>query len=105
MAAQTEGKKFDRIEDGIKVSNKKPPVVYVTTAKRLLAEGHQEVELSGIGQAIASVVTAVDILQSQGFVTIKKIQTSNLPRPKIQIWITKSANFDQKYAETTQPPK
>ncbi|KAL1564973.1 hypothetical protein AAHA92_07249 [Salvia divinorum] len=55
----------------IQVSNtKKPLFFYVNLAK------HNEVELSGLGMAISTVVSVAEILKNHGFAVEKKIMTS-----------------------------
>ncbi|KAH9322673.1 hypothetical protein KI387_017312, partial [Taxus chinensis] len=62
----------------IQVSNtKKPLFFYVNLAKRYL-QLHEEVELSGLGMAIATVVTVAEILKNNGFAAEKKIYTSTI---------------------------
>ncbi|XP_010541761.1 PREDICTED: uncharacterized protein At2g34160-like [Tarenaya hassleriana] len=62
----------------IQVSNMKRPLFfYVNLAKRQMQQ-RNEVELSGLGLAVAKVVTIVEILKSKGFATEKKIMTSTV---------------------------
>ena len=51
------------------------PASYINTAKRFLQE-HGEVQLSGLGTAIAPMVAAAEILKSRGLAVEKKIYTS-----------------------------
>ncbi|KAI3525123.1 hypothetical protein L1887_03795 [Cichorium endivia] len=90
----------------IQVSNtKKPLFFYVNLAKRYMQQ-HNEVELSALGMAIATVVTVAEILKNNGFAVEKKIMTSTVEmkgesrgRPvqkaKIEIVLGKTANFDE----------
>ncbi|KAL4589115.1 hypothetical protein LXL04_002017 [Taraxacum kok-saghyz] len=90
----------------IQVSNtKKPLFFYVNLAKRYMQQ-HNEVELSALGMAIATVVTVAEILKNNGFAVEKKIMTSTVDmkgesrgRPvqkaKIEIVLGKTANFDE----------
>ncbi|KAJ4708289.1 Alba DNA/RNA-binding protein [Melia azedarach] len=90
----------------IQVSNtKKPLFFYVNLAKRYMQQ-HNEVELSALGMAIATVVTVAEILKNNGLAVEKKIMTSTVDmkdesrgRPvqkaKIEIWLEKTANFDE----------
>ncbi|XP_010670649.2 uncharacterized protein At2g34160 [Beta vulgaris subsp. vulgaris] len=89
----------------IQVSNtKKPLFFYVNLAKRYMQQ-HNEVELSALGMAIATVVTIAEILKNNGFAVEKKITTSTVDinesgeRPvqkaKIEIVLEKSENFDE----------
>ncbi|XP_051119365.1 uncharacterized protein At2g34160-like [Andrographis paniculata] len=90
----------------IQVSNtKKPLFFYVNLAKRYMLQ-HNEVELSGLGMAISTVVSVAEILKNNGFAVEKKIMTSTVEmgddlrgRPvqkaKIEIILGKTANFDE----------
>ncbi|XP_010549408.1 PREDICTED: uncharacterized protein At2g34160 isoform X2 [Tarenaya hassleriana] len=62
----------------IQVSNtKKPLFFYVNLAKRYMQQ-YDEVELSALGMAIATVVTVAEILKNNGFAVEKKIMTSTV---------------------------
>ncbi|KAM7512717.1 hypothetical protein LguiB_011592 [Lonicera macranthoides] len=62
----------------IQVSNtKKPLFFYVNLAKRYMQQ-HNEVELSALGMAIATVVTIAEILKNNGFAVERKIMTSTV---------------------------
>ncbi|KAK9706153.1 hypothetical protein RND81_07G107400 [Saponaria officinalis] len=90
----------------IQVSNtKKPLFFYVNLAKRYMQQ-HNEVELSALGMAIATVVTIAEILKNNGLAVEKKITTSTVDikddsrgRPvqkaKIEILLGKTENFDK----------
>ncbi|XP_022749506.1 uncharacterized protein At2g34160-like [Durio zibethinus] len=90
----------------IQVSNtKKPLFFYVNLAKRYMQQ-YNEVELSALGMAIATVVTIAEILKNNGLVVEKKITTSTIDmreesrgRPvqkvKIEILLGKSEKFDE----------
>ncbi|KAK2371533.1 Alba DNA/RNA-binding protein [Trifolium repens] len=90
----------------IQVSNtKKPLFFYVNLAKRYMQQ-HNEVELSALGMAIATVVTVAEILKNNGLAIEKKIMTSTVDikddsrgRPvqkaKIEIVLGKTENFDE----------
>ncbi|KAG4972626.1 hypothetical protein AAZX31_13G344900 [Glycine max] len=90
----------------IQVSNtKKPLFFYVNLAKRYMQQ-HDEVELSALGMAIATVVTVAEILKNNGLAVEKKITTSTVDikddsrgRPvqkaKIEIVLGKTENFDE----------
>ncbi|XP_042049344.1 uncharacterized protein At2g34160-like [Salvia splendens] len=98
----TENQKKNRIQ----VSNtKKPLFFYVNLAKRYMQQ-HSEVELSGLGMAISTVVSVAEILKNNGFAVEKKIMTSTVEikddfrgRPvqkaKIEVVLGKTANFDE----------
>ncbi|XP_052176545.1 uncharacterized protein At2g34160-like [Diospyros lotus] len=97
-----EGKAKNRIQ----VSNtKKPLFFYVNLAKRYMQQ-HNEVELSALGMAIATVVSVAEILKNNGFAVEKKIMTSAVDmkdesrgRPvqkaKIEILLGKTEKFDE----------
>ncbi|ESR64193.1 hypothetical protein WN944_000677 [Citrus x changshan-huyou] len=97
----------------IQVSNtKKPLFFYVNLAKRYMQQ-HNEVELSALGMAIATVVTVAEILKNNGLAVEKKIMTSTVDmrdesrgRPvqkaKIEIWLEKTANFDELMAAAAE---
>ncbi|KAH9618924.1 hypothetical protein KSS87_013407 [Heliosperma pusillum] len=90
----------------IQVSHtKKPLFFYVNLAKRYMQQ-HNEVELSALGMAIATVVTIAEILKNNGLAVEKKIMTSTVDikddsrgRPvqkaKIEIMLGKTENFDK----------
>ncbi|KAL2619861.1 hypothetical protein R1flu_000066 [Riccia fluitans] len=62
----------------IQVSNtKKPLFFYVNLAKRYMQQ-HDEVELSALGMAIATVVTVAEILKNNGLAVEKRILTSTI---------------------------
>ncbi|KAG4908529.1 hypothetical protein AAZX31_20G212300 [Glycine max] len=89
----------------IQVSNtKKPLFFYVNLAKRYIQQ-HDEVELSALGMAIATVVTISEILKNNGLATEKKVLTSTVgmkdenkgrlvQKAKIEIVLGKSDKFD-----------
>ncbi|KAK4754283.1 hypothetical protein SAY87_002387 [Trapa incisa] len=97
----------------IQVSNtKKPLFFYVNLAKRYMQQ-HNEVELSALGMAIATVVTVAEILKNNGLAVEKKIMTSTVDikddsrgRPvqkaKIEIVLVKTANFDELMAAAAE---
>ncbi|KAL6523931.1 hypothetical protein OROMI_031026 [Orobanche minor] len=74
-------------------------------SQRYLQE-YNEVELSGLGMAITTVVTVAEILKNSGFAVEKKIRTLTvdmrddpgarpMPKAKIEVLLGKSANFDE----------
>ncbi|CAJ2628513.1 unnamed protein product [Trifolium pratense] len=91
----------------IQVSNtKKPLFFYVNLAKQ-----HNEVELSALGMAIATVVTIAEILKNNGLATEKKVLTSTVgmkdenkgrlvQKAKIEIVLGKSEKFDNLMSPT-----
>ncbi|KAL9443015.1 hypothetical protein AB3S75_016386 [Citrus x aurantiifolia] len=97
----------------IQVSNtKKPLFFYVNLAKRYMQQ-HNEVELSALGMAIATVVTIAEILKNNGLAVEKKITTSTVDireetggRPvqkaKIEILLGKSEKFDELMAAAAE---
>ncbi|KAE8651529.1 uncharacterized protein At2g34160 [Cucumis sativus] len=97
----------------IQVSNtKKPLFFYVNLAKRYMQQ-HDEVELSALGMAIATVVTVAEILKNNGLALEKKIATSTVDikddsrgRPvqkaKIEILLGKTENFDELMAAAAE---
>ncbi|KAL9338811.1 hypothetical protein Peur_067826 [Populus x canadensis] len=101
-AADSGNNKKNRIQ----VSNtKKPLFFYVNLAKRYMQQ-HNEVELSALGMAIATVVTIAEILKNNGLAVEKKIMTSTVdmreetggrpvPKAKIEILLGKTEKFDE----------
>ncbi|XVF47889.1 hypothetical protein PTKIN_Ptkin03bG0146400 [Pterospermum kingtungense] len=97
----------------IQVSNtKKPLFFYVNLAKRYMQQ-YNEVELSALGMAIATVVTVAEILKNNGLSVEKKIMTSTIDmreesggRPvqkaKIEIVLGKSEKFDELMAAAVE---
>ncbi|CAI9096671.1 OLC1v1032869C1 [Oldenlandia corymbosa var. corymbosa] len=116
MEAITEGVKKVNINNNsdnnnqkrnrIQVSNtKKSLFFYVNLAKRYMQQ-YNEVELSALGMAIATVVTVAEILKNNGFAVEKKIRTLTIdmrdepgarpvPKAKIEIVLGKTDNFDE----------
>ncbi|KAI3754295.1 hypothetical protein L1987_54077 [Smallanthus sonchifolius] len=90
----------------IQVSNtKKPLFFYVNLAKRYMQQ-HNDVELSALGMAIATVVTIAEILKNSGYAVEKKITTSTvdikdesrgrvIQKAKIEIVLGKTDKFDE----------
>ncbi|KAL6208187.1 hypothetical protein ACLB2K_019138 [Fragaria x ananassa] len=99
-------KKNHRIQNRIQVSNtKKPLFFYVNLAKKYM-QLNNEVELSGLGMAIATVVTIAEILKNNGLAVEKKIITKTvdmredeggrpIQKAKIEILLGKSDKFDE----------
>ncbi|KAL5547891.1 hypothetical protein UlMin_003122 [Ulmus minor] len=97
----------------IQVSNtKKPLFFYVNLAKRYMQQ-HNEVELSALGMAIATVVTVAEILKNNGLAVEKKITTSTvdmkddsrgrpIQKAKIEIVLGKTENFDELMAAAAE---
>ncbi|KAL6888296.1 hypothetical protein ACP4OV_009322 [Aristida adscensionis] len=107
--AAAEGHKKNRIQ----VSNtKKPLFFYVNLAKRYM-QLHNEVELSALGMAIATVVTVAEILKNNDLAVEKKIMTSTvdvkddtrsrpIQKAKIEIVLGKSEKFDELMAAAAE---
>ena len=85
---------------------------YVNLAKRYMQQ-HNEVELSALGMAIATVVTIAEILKNNGLVVEKKIMTSTvdmkdesrgrpIQKTKIEILLGKTENFDELMAAAAE---
>ncbi|GAV89592.1 Alba domain-containing protein [Cephalotus follicularis] len=97
----------------IQVSNtKKPLFFYVNLAKRYMQQ-YNDVELSALGMAIATVVTIAEILKSNGLAFEKRVMTSTIDmreetggRPvqkaKIEIFLCKTEKFDELITATTE---
>ncbi|KAM7509399.1 hypothetical protein LguiA_019852 [Lonicera macranthoides] len=97
----------------IQVSNtKKPLFFYVNLAKRYMQQ-HNEVELSALGMAIATVVTIAEILKNNGFAVERKIMTSTvdmkdesrgrpIQKAKIEILLGKTEKFDELMAAAAE---
>eukprot|EP01010_Urceolus_cornutus_P001239 NODE_1764_length_764_cov_470.749650_g1371_i0.p1 GENE.NODE_1764_length_764_cov_470.749650_g1371_i0~~NODE_1764_length_764_cov_470.749650_g1371_i0.p1 ORF type:complete len:147 (+),score=33.08 NODE_1764_length_764_cov_470.749650_g1371_i0:102-542(+) len=91
----------------IRVSTARSLFLYINICKRLLHEGEAEVELSGLGMAINSVVSCAEILKNQKLVAVTKISTSlsevqewrQANVPKLQVFVKKSPQFDEIYAQ------
>ncbi|XP_006647046.1 uncharacterized protein At2g34160-like [Oryza brachyantha] len=108
-AAGAEAHKKNRIQ----VSNtKKPLFFYVNLAKRYM-QLHNEVELSALGMAIATVVTVAEILKNNGLAVEKKIMTSTvdvkddsrsrpIQKAKIEILLSKTDKFDELMAAAAE---
>jgi len=94
----------------IKVSTGRSVFFYVDLATRFLKD-QEEVELSGLGYAITTVVTIAEILKTQGIASVKKLGTSTMDtqdRPagkaKIQITVVKTPKFFEILASKPQKP-
>lgn len=97
----------------IQVSNtKKPLFFYVNLAKRYMQQ-HEEVELSALGMAIATVVTVAEILKNNGLAIEKRILTSTvdmkdeargraIQKAKVEIILVKSEHFDELMAAAAE---
>nr|GMD78853.1 Uncharacterized conserved protein UCP030333 [Ipomoea batatas] len=81
---------------------------FVSFLQRYMQQ-HNEVELSGLGMAIATVVSVTEILKNNGLAVEKKIMTSTvdvrddsrgrpITKAKIEIVLGKSEKFDETIA-------
>ncbi|CAK0771550.1 hypothetical protein CVIRNUC_003871 [Coccomyxa viridis] len=95
----------------ILVSSTRKPISYINLAKRFLQE-HGEVQLSALGIAVAPMVTVAEILKNRRLAVERKITTSLealsddyrvRQKPKMEIVLTKSAEFDAIVAEENEP--
>eukprot|EP00171_Calliarthron_tuberculosum_P004165 IDg4165t1 len=87
----------------ILVSLGKRPVRFFTGLAKKLLMSEEEVELTGLGFAIGTVVTLAELLKSSNHAILSDIKTSLVNvrtdgrkgplKAKIQIWIRKSASF------------
>lgn len=102
-----------RPRNRIQVSREKRPLnFFVGLAKKFLVN-EDEVEVSGLGLAVTTVVTVVEILRNSGHVEITRISTSlvdtagegrgGVPKAKIQIWIRKGPKFPSADGSDGQP--
>ncbi|PNW78331.1 hypothetical protein CHLRE_09g401600v5 [Chlamydomonas reinhardtii] len=110
-------------------SNKKPLQFYLNLSKRLLNE-YGEVELSALGLAVSNMVTVAEILKKDGWAVEKSIRTGlellehsaaveedgeggaapaaggrSVSKPKMEVVLAKSADFDRLFAEHPPPPR
>ncbi|BDA45923.1 Uncharacterized protein At2g34160 [Coccomyxa sp. Obi] len=94
----------------ILVSSTRKPISYINLAKRFLQE-HGEVQLSALGIAVAPMVTVAEILKKRGLAVEKKLCTSleclsddyrTRQKPKMDIVLTKSPDFDDIIAQESQ---
>merc|ERR1711976_1060698 len=93
----------------VPVSIKRSFILYANVTKKLLHEGEEVVEISGLGNAITATVSTVEVLKKQNMIEVTKtlttltnIETRNNREasvPKLQVWVKKSADFDTLYAE------
>ncbi|CAI8601279.1 unnamed protein product [Vicia faba] len=110
MEVITEGVNNINISDSTKknrihVSNSKKPIFFFVNLAKSYMKQYNEVELSALGSAIASVVSVAEILKHNGLAVEKKIRTSTVvlgnPRgravqkARIEIVLEKTANFDE----------
>mmetsp|Transcript_11460 Transcript_11460/g.35027 ORF Transcript_11460/g.35027 Transcript_11460/m.35027 type:complete len:118 (+) Transcript_11460:297-650(+) len=94
----------ERKQNRIQVSRERRPLgFFINLAKKFL-QTEDEVELSGLGLAVASAVTIAEVLKQSGLIEITSIETSLVeayderkskspPKAKIQIRIKKTEEF------------
>eukprot|EP01060_Flectonema_neradi_P013434 TRINITY_DN201_c0_g1_i2.p1 TRINITY_DN201_c0_g1~~TRINITY_DN201_c0_g1_i2.p1 ORF type:complete len:432 (+),score=157.60 TRINITY_DN201_c0_g1_i2:55-1350(+) len=93
----------ERADDRINISAAKDTFFYVDLAKKLLSDADKpnELELTGLGSSITTVVSVADILREQGLATVSKLETGMSGRTnhtaKIQCWVKKTDGFDEIY--------
>jgi len=99
--------KVERPKNNVQVGSQRSKFLYADLTKHLLHGGESEVIISALGQAISDAVAVVEMLKNQGVVVVKRIHTSRgeeeharrRTSDKIEIVVTKSKDFDVKYAE------
>jgi len=112
--------RVERSSNKIHVSREKKSLSFFLKLTKKFLRNHEEVELSGLGLAITTVITITEILKANGHVTVRAMntsladlperdessrestraagpsvggRTSSLPKAKIQVWIERSENF------------
>ncbi|KAG0630864.1 hypothetical protein M758_1G209200, partial [Ceratodon purpureus] len=86
--------------------------IYCTVLQRYMQQ-HEEVELSALGMAIATVVTVAEILKNNGLAIEKRILTSTvdmkdetrgrpIQKAKVEIILGKSEHFDELMAAAAE---
>ncbi|EFJ51674.1 hypothetical protein VOLCADRAFT_73065 [Volvox carteri f. nagariensis] len=94
-------------------TNKKPLQFYLNLSRRIMAE-HGEVELSALGLAVSNMVTVAEILKKEGWAVEKSLRTGletlegeqrSVSKPKMEVVLTKSPDFDRLFAEHPPPPR
>jgi len=107
--AAADSKTADKPSNVVQVSLRFRVFRFVSAARKLLREGQDTVELTGIGNAITSVVSAAEILRNGKYVDFVKLQTSlvavdgaagsSVQVPKLSVVMKKGSNFDSADAE------
>ena len=103
-------KKADEVQrpkNHVRVSGTKSHVLYADVTKHLLHDGEKEVVLTALNSSISDAVAVAEMLKNFKLANVKKITTSRgqeetarrLTADKIEIIVTKAANFDKIYAE------
>ena len=79
-----------------------------------MLQEHGEVHLSGLGVAVASLVTIAELLKTRGFAVEKRISTmlenfeddrGKRQKPKMEVVLGKSPEFDALMAEEAERAK
>lgn len=91
----------------VRVGGRKAKFQYVEYAKHRLHEGTPELVFSGLGSAIGDAVSVVELLKSQGLVTVTEVKTYRGEAEgarsdvvdKINITVVKSTQFDKIFEE------
>jgi DNA-binding protein Alba len=94
----------EKSDNKIQVSSSKQSLsFYIHLSKKFLTN-QDEIELSGLGSAINTVVSVAEIIKNSKLADITHIQTSTVevkneegtltPKAKIQVWLKKSKDFD-----------
>eukprot|EP01005_Ploeotia_sp_CARIB1_P001779 NODE_688_length_671_cov_333.840074_g679_i0.p1 GENE.NODE_688_length_671_cov_333.840074_g679_i0~~NODE_688_length_671_cov_333.840074_g679_i0.p1 ORF type:complete len:144 (-),score=51.10 NODE_688_length_671_cov_333.840074_g679_i0:240-623(-) len=109
MASQEGEQQKEQPKNVVPVSIKRSFILYANVTKKILNEGFEEVEISGLGNAITATVSTVEVLKKQKMVEVTRTKTSltsietrnsrQATVPKLQVWVKKSADFDTIYAE------
>ena len=99
------------IRTRIRISNNRGLFFFVNLAKKYMAQmpDTTPLDLSAIGAAINTAVSCAEILKNNKLVTLHKIETSTVVlqagggrtanKPKMQIYLLKTAEFDTIYAQ------
>lgn len=92
--------------DVVRVSLKRGYTFFVYQSKEILKD-KGTVELHGLGEAVANVVRAAEMLCSLGYAQLEKFDTQSVSEPdregvsrnrnKVVIILSKAASFDQAY--------
>eukprot|EP00179_Madagascaria_erythrocladioides_P009157 CAMPEP_0198314672 /NCGR_PEP_ID=MMETSP1450-20131203/5219_1 /TAXON_ID=753684 ORGANISM="Madagascaria erythrocladiodes, Strain CCMP3234" /NCGR_SAMPLE_ID=MMETSP1450 /ASSEMBLY_ACC=CAM_ASM_001115 /LENGTH=141 /DNA_ID=CAMNT_0044017741 /DNA_START=161 /DNA_END=586 /DNA_ORIENTATION=+ len=96
----------DRPRNRIQVSREKKPVSFFLNLSKKFLKSEEEVELSGLGLAVTTVITIAETLRMEEIAVIRRVETGLVEthdeakeRPvlkaKIQIWIAKGGRFHE----------
>jgi DNA-binding protein len=101
----TEQRQNRQSSDKIKISVGRSVFYFVDEAAEALKQ-HPQIELSGLGSAINTVVSVADILRHQGLAKIKKVNTTMLSadnrrvqKAKIEIVLERAPTFEAEFAK------